>query len=420
MNFKEYIIINNSRLDENLIQKYRDKKDELFEELEKKDKIYRNYKRVVLAALLFAFLLGFLSAVGLLSYSAQEPVNITYMLLFSFFIPVISAFFTLLSLFLRDFTFAPFRLFSALMQRFFQKQYRIKIDKNLEKYLSIKNSLFMQLSFGIGFLFAFIGVLLIKDIVFAWSSTIIDKEHFNVLIEVIASPWSFLEHFVPSQELIELSRFFHIETLKSADAALLSSWWRFLLATTLFYMIFLRLILLVLVEFFYKKALKKAVASSFTIDLYKSSFEESSIGIVSSSEDNSLQKASQKSSLKPQQEREFEDIYAWNYNKKEAKTFIETLGCKREPKLVGGLNSFEDDLALIKSAHNKDVLLLIKSWDVPTLDFIDFLEALSKEAKLILLYFQELDESSSNDIAIWKEKIESFAFDNLKIYRKEL
>jgi len=415
MNFKEYLIIHNcTPFHKDELRLYKEQKVPL-EYCQEAKKLYNNYKNIVLFALFFSALLGFGSAVALLSYSGKEPVNISYVLFFTFLMPLILALFTLFSLFTRSFNFAPFGLVAKALSKLFKKEITIKIDTELEKYVMIKNSLLMQLSFAFGFLFAFIIMLLFTDVAFAWSSTIITPEQFSTLIHTIALPWSYFKEAIPSLETITNSQFFQLDKLEHFDAKMLASWWSFLLLSIVVYMIILRLLLLALVEFFYRKALKKAIVRSFAIEEWKSIVEAKDIAIESSKESNSVTKVEKKSTLANKKKQAFQAVFAWNYTLSEVQELLEKLAINKEPLIVGGLNSFEEDATLLKEATHKEVLLIVKSWDVPTLDFIDFLEELSKEAKSVALYFQILNEKSYQDIAIWKDKIESFAFDNITI-----
>ena len=412
MNFKEYIIINNcDNFNIKELQKSQDIKNSLLKICG--DSFYKYYKRVLFIALLISFIMGVVTSIGILSYNGSEPVNVSYFLFFSVVMPIFLALVTIFSLFSKRAFFAPFKWIEGLINFFSKEKIELKINSDVEKYLSLKNSILMQLSFAFGFLLGVGIILLIKDIAFAWSSTIISVEGFKAIIHAISLPWSFIfPDATISDEIIQKSQFFRVKGIKEVDASILGAWWKFLLFSIIFYMILLRLILLGVIEFFYKNALKKAYLARLQSIKNKMDI---SITIESPKESNSLEKVEKKSTLKPLLKCKFSNIVAWNYQKDEINKLLKYEKDKADIALVGGLNTLEDDLEVIKNLKDKDVVLVVKSWDIPTLDFMDFLEDLSKQARSVVLYFETLDSKSSDDIKIWIDKIESFALDNIKI-----
>jgi len=420
MNLKEYLIINNlSDINEKEFKEYALKKKKNIIEyfLEKKEgSVYSYYKKIVGVALVFSFVLGVFAGIGVLSYSgALEPVNVTYILFLTVFMPLVLGLFTIFSLFSSAY-FAPFKWVERVVNLFSKNKLKIKIDSKVEKYLAIRNSLFMQLCFALGLFLGMFFILLIDNRVFAWKSTIISKELFSAFIDYISLPWRiFFPDVVISKDIIELSHFSYKNTNYS------ELWWKFILLSTLFYMIILRVILLIIVEFFYKRALQKAVAKSFMVQKIKNILQAPTITIDKTEKKNAINLAKQekKTQLKETKtETKKQNVLAWNYQKDE----LDTLSSQIESddiSIVGGLQSFMQDLETIKKFQDKEVLLVIKSWDIPTLDFIDFLEELSKSAKKVVLYFDKLNQNSQKDIQIWLDKIESFEFENIEIFQEQ-
>ena len=82
---------------------------------------------------------------------------------------------------------------------------------------------------------------------------------------------------------------------------------------------------------------------------------------------------------------------------------------------VGGLEPIKYDLQVINNLVNKEVGIVVNSYEVPTLDFLDFLEELSNKANRVYIIFEN---GKQKDIDIWSAKVATLKRDNiyLKVY----
>ena len=75
---------------------------------------------------------------------------------------------------------------------------------------------------------------------------------------------------------------------------------------------------------------------------------------------------------------------------------------------MGGTNSFEEDSEIVSKSQG-EVLFFVKSWEPPTMDFVDYLEELSQKVdKVVLLPVgtsQEAYHTSTHALKVWANKL---------------
>ncbi len=377
------------------------------------------------------FVMGILTGLGLLSYSGTSPVNITYYLFFSVVIPLFSMMLTLFTMLSRGGVAEFFSIFSLLhwidklMPHLpFIKKKKIftqeLLPPRLVKWMFMERLQRISLMFSIGLLLALIFVVVVKDIAFGWSTTLnITPASFQMFISNIAIFWrDILPSTVPSLELIEMSQYFRLgERLDInlvENASKLGAWWKFLALSTLFYAIGMRLLFWFMTHYGYRKILKKEFRLIKGADVllreFKTPFVSTEAPIVEShleiSEEVNLQ-------VENTAHRSYHTIFGWNFSNDE----ILLANDSKEIKYsyfasVGGKNSFEEDEKEAKIA-SVTVLLYVKSWEPPTMDFIDFLELLINNKKVGAVQVYPLGtvgryyESDAKDIDVWKRKVQS-------------
>jgi hypothetical protein len=91
---------------------------------------------------------------------------------------------------------------------------------------------------------------------------------------------------------------------------------------------------------------------------------------------------------------------------------------------VGGSNSYAQDLQIIKNMSGI-IFLYVKSWEPPTMDFIDLLEMLIENRKVKKIQIYPLGtigkhyENSSSDVEVWIKKIDSIKSEKVWIVHNE-
>lgn len=176
---------------------------------------------------LLALALGALIAAGSLSYHPQGRLNILWLWLLWAGLPfagaLVSAGFLLFG---RD---RPW-LFRVPRQRLHWYPNRI------QRWQMLWLLQLFWLWVGLGMLFGFAALLLLTDLSFGWSSTLMEGSQApRVWLQAIAYPWSgFWPAAVPNAELLEATRYWRIDPQATGvDRA--GDWWPFLMASLLCY-----------------------------------------------------------------------------------------------------------------------------------------------------------------------------------------
>lgn len=97
---------------------------------------------------------------------------------------------------------------------------------------------------GLGMLLGFWALLLLTDLAFGWSSTLLDNSgEFLKIVQFVSLPWQAVwPEAVPSAGLMETTRFIRIEP-ESRGIESAGDWWRFLMASLICYNLLPRVLL---------------------------------------------------------------------------------------------------------------------------------------------------------------------------------
>ena len=381
--------------------------------------------------LAFIFLLvGFLTGIGLLSYSGHEPVNIVYYLLVAMVLPVISLLLSTLSMISDGLLSRFFNLFFPLhwIEKFVEflpfdnkiELSEIKLSSSLTKWMFLHRIQLFSLLFSFGLLMALILMVIAKDIAFGWSTTLqISDESFQTLLASIGFPWqSLMPNAIPSLELVEISRYFRLgERLDNEmiyNANKLGAWWQFLAMTTLVYAIFLRFILWIFSRYGYQRQLNRDFLALKGAQRLIKEFTTPYVSTKSPKIEKHLEIIPEtKEQITETPHQGYPHIIGWNYSRSEMQLANDSKSIEGlSVETVGGRHSFKED-EQIANTIDGTVLLYVKSWEPPTMDFVDFLEMLIDNDKIDEIQLYPLGtvgryyESDAKDIAVWKRKIQA-------------
>ena len=246
------------------------------------------------------------------------------------------------------------------------------IKKDYAKLQALRLSLLSGVFFSFGALSSLLLTVITQDIAFGWSTTLnIDAKSLKSILDKIAFWSQICSSCAVDEKLIELSRFTRLGSAitkeQISNAILLGQWWKFLAMSILVYGIFLRG-LLYLLSFTFKKS-KITITSNIKKDDFKP--QEQKAKVLNSS------------SLRG-------DFRVIPYN----------------------LDSFNINLPHNKDA--KDIVIVVKSWEPPILDFFDFakeLEEQNSNSKIIIYLLGLNGKAKSEDIDIWSQKIKELNLD---------
>jgi len=121
----------------------------------------------------------------------------------------------------------------------------------------------------------------------------------------------------------------------------------------------------------------------------------------------------------------YHSIIAWNFSDDEVLLVNDFKNINADfISTVGGSHSFEEDEAVIDKAEDK-VMFYVKSWEPPTMDFVDFLEDLIANKKVEEIEILPLGISDNNyvvtkkEFSIWNRKIEGLKSEKVWIINAE-
>jgi len=381
---------------------------------------------VTLTLVLIAFVLGLLSGIGLLSYNGKEPVNVIYFMAMVICLPLFTMLLTFVSM-LRARSarsvlvhlspaFWMEKMLALLPGKIQENIQAFKINPLLANWVIIKRSQMIALFFSLGLLMALLGGVVTKDIAFAWSTTLhITPETFHDFLRTVAFPWrEFVPSAVPSMELIEQSHYFRLGDKLSEEmithASQLGEWWRFLAFATVFYAIFLRSLMLLLSSFGLSRAVKQ---SCLTLDGSVRLLREINEPIISThTKQTKIASASNDKGygqIVSTLDASYDSIQGWAITEDELSVLSDSMKVIAPMHAeVGGLNTFEEDAEVLSKSHG-EVLLFVKAWEPPTMDFIDYLEDLSiKVDKVIVMPVgttENLYKATDKEIDVWENKL---------------
>jgi hypothetical protein len=243
----------------------------------------------------------------------------------------------------------------------------------------------------------------------------------------IAFAWrDFFPWAVPSVELIEHSQYFRLgeklDIQMIQNASKLGEWWKFLAFATLFYAILLRSGMWLLSMFGFEKALKRSFLSLEGVGTLLREMNEPIITTsVPKEEKDSVSGNRHYMQEVEALDSSYDRTLGWAMSNEELVVLNDAMQVVT-PKTfeVGGSNSLDEDSEIISKCQG-EVLFYVKSWEPPTMDFIDFLEDLSRVADKIILtpvgtvkdtYFPK-----TRELEMWGKKLETFK--NKKVWLKK-
>ncbi|MBT8347990.1 MAG: DUF2868 domain-containing protein [Sulfurovum sp.] len=382
--------------------------------------------RVTFALVLIAFILGLFAGIGLLSYNGQEPVNVIYFIAVAIFIPLFTIILTLLAM-LRASTkesvlvhlspaFWMEKILGFLPGNIQEHIKALQVNPLLANWVIIRRSQLIVLFFSLGLLMSLLAVVVTKDLAFAWSTTLhITPETFHEFLHNVAFPWrEIAPSAVPSLELIEQSQYFRLgdklDDEMISHASKLGEWWKFLAFSTLFYAVFLRFLMFILASFGFSAAVKQSI---LTLKGTPRLLREINEPIISThakrGEKAFVSDDGNYANIVNRLDASYDVIQGWAISDNELLVLGDSMKIISPKHFeVGGTNSFEDDAEVIFNSQG-EVLLFVKAWEPPTMDFIDYLAELTdKVDKVIVAPIGTVEnhyEATPKEIDVWENKL---------------
>ncbi len=381
--------------------------------------------RVDLILSIIALIAGMGTAGLLLSYSGKEPVNVIYFLFVAVLLPLLSMVLALWSMALigkksnTPVYLSPANWLGKLLDSFGSREdtkKHISLEPSIFNWLIIKRAQMLSFWFSAGVLVSLLTVVATRDIAFGWSTTLhIEAGSFHSILEAIAAPWkSLFPSAVPSAELVRQSQYFRLGGKIGGDmvqnAAMLGEWWKFLAVATLFYAVILRLVLWIVASFGLRSTLRKSMMRLDGVSHLLKQMNTPVVSTVSSEHETRFEKSDgDYARMIAKLESKYQMIIGWSIKEETISLINDSLGISAEiMESAGGANTIEEDKKIISKCSN-EVLLYVKAWEPPTMDFVDFVTELAKNADRVIVYPVGLRDDSykadQKDIAVWERKL---------------
>jgi len=396
---------------------------------------------VTLVIMIISFVFGLFSGIGLLSYNGHEPVNVIYFMAMVIVVPIFTMTLTFFSMLRANSKrsmlvhISPaywmekiIALLPGKMEAQFKSRFsEMKISPLVANWLVIKRSQAVALSFSFGLLLSLLAMVATRDIAFAWSTTLsVSPEAFQHFLHLLSFAWRDLFPWaVPSLELVEQSQYYRLGEQVAEEmirnASLLGEWWKFLLFSTLFYAIILRFAMFLLATFGLKRAIRRSLITLEGASALLNDMNEPVISTTAREVEKDFStKALAYGRLVHTLESTYDVILGWAIEKEKLTALIETMSVKgRHSYEVGGANSLEEDNVIIRRCKG-EVLMVVKAWEPPTMDFIDFLEMLLVEVDKVTVMPVGTEvnayRSKERELNVWARKLH--ILDSNKVWLK--
>ncbi len=386
-----------------------------------------------------ALLLGIVTAAGLLSYSGKEPVNLVYFLAVAVLLPLVTMLLSLIAMFRanrsRNFLIhiSPAYWLTRIIGFFDRKGsltfHTVPLNPLILNWIIIRRSQLLALLFAIGMLLALLGVVATRDIAFAWSTTLqIDAAQFHAFVETLAFPWkAWLPSAVPSLPLVEQSHYFRLggelsDTMVS-HAAMLGAWWKFLAMATFVYAILLRFGMYLLAGWGLSRAIRRSMPAIDGADVLLRDMNEPLVTThpdeKSLSSDMTQESFYQRTDTKLTPS--YDAIVGWATPEETLLSLCDSFSVAASKCMeAGGSRTLEEDRHTLE-ALGGTVLLFVKAWEPPTMEFADFLEAVAKHvSKAVVVPVGTPKEgyaANARHKAVWERKLASLDYPNVWMLR---
>ena len=382
---------------------------------------------------MLALFLGFATGLGLLQYNGDAPVNLIYFLFVAVLFPLFTMSLSLIAMWRASYKenvwvhLSPSFWMEKILRRFSKEPLTtaIPLEPTLLNWMVIQRSQHLALAFSLGLLLALLVTVATQDVAFAWSTTLqVSIPQFTSFIEMLSLPWSpWFDGASPSVALIEQSHYFRLGGTLSQEMlqhrASLGEWWKFLALATFFYAIVLRLFFSLLAKRGVQRALERVTLQLEGVEVLLEQMNTPLVTTIAPTQESIFVPILKKSSIEDNTLLHAHVVQGWGFSLQELRLMCDTLAVKATQLYeVGGNNTLEEDEAIVEQSTG-DILLFVKAWEPPTMDCIDFIEALSLQVKQVeIIPMGTLEEgyvTTTEKREIWERKLQLFDWKNVTL-----
>lgn len=257
-------------------------------------------------------------------------------------------------------------------------------DHGVRRWVLVYLAQHFTVALNLGIIAALLYLVTVSDLAFGWNTTLaVDTGSIGSLFHWISSPWRWIFPAAsPDPGLVEASRYYRLQSSLRPGAlpvASLGTWWLFLLMCLVVYGLLPRLLALLISGMRYDGAIGAAIRGSAGAAQVLARMQSP---LVSSAAERSEQLAPSTDAPIPLRRRQSAraiDAVVIEWSGAEAnRESLKRAGFSVERRYAaGGTQSVAADRALAEqvAAHGAEaVVLVVRSWEPPMLDFVDFLE----------------------------------------------
>ena len=265
------------------------------------------------------------------------------------------------------------------------------IDEKIVKWQTVLWSQQFALAFQLALIIGCLYLVTFWDLAFGWSTTLsFENSLVKSITDTLALPWANIyPSAVPSQELIDSTRFYRLKTITLGDqhddlinqAQMAGNWWRFLLLCLLVYGLLPRLVTFVLAKFKLTKTLNQSILALPGLHLLLDRMNNPNIATNAETPEKELDlnQAHASGQITPLNQRQTYIIH-WGQPAVPAEQLSEWLVQSFEVKvlefniLASDNTENQFDLNNLPNIKQRQALtILVKAWEPPTLELTDWL-----------------------------------------------
>lgn len=428
------------------------------------DTAIKTLRHLTLLFFSLGLLAGWGAALGIFSYDGTTPVNVVNVLAAFVGVQLLLLLLTAVLALprkllqwlpgaqqIQDFIglLSPGRLVTVV-GRYLPSEHRLSLEAALgrqkvnhvaysqvQKWLILKFSQIVAIAFNTGALVCCLYLVTVSDLAFGWSTTLkIDSQTFHWFLTQLAWPWrDWLPSAVPSMDIIDATRYFRFDhgvlpnAPESINVLALGQWWQFLLMAIAFYGLLPRLFVFALARWRLAGALKTTFVHAPGALQILDRMNRAIVETGATEPESRMQFSTTEKTplarhrLDPAkssaylinwaginvEEEQFNSLFNW------------TIGVMVERMFYAGrMSPPDEDQQTIDEVSNAPsnpaILVAVKSWEPPLLDFMDFLDSLRSalgSERLITVAPIMLDQerkfipAAPEDLEVWQKRLQS-------------
>ena len=306
-----------------------------------------------------------------------------------------------------------------------------RLYATVQKWAMLRWSQLFALTFQISAVLACLALVVFTDLAFGWSTTLttgdatLDAQRVHRMSSAQAAPWSWaLDDAVPSLPLIEQSRYFRVarRPVSRDEAARLGTWWKFVVMTIAVYGLLPRVITLAIARSRLRTAARAAVIaepglSAVMRRIHRAQVETRAIEPEAVSSGAALPSPAGRAA--PIRAGNVRAVVKWS-GVPASDDLIAATFPGAEIVAAGGAAGVDEDVALAKrlgtTSAGGDLVILVKGWEPPLMEFIDFANTLRRgcAADEPVMFFvvpvgldhgAELGAALPAQMRVWRDKL---------------